>query len=111
MLKAFHIDTVAMVMHEAGYREEEMAPVRRIMGKRELSQDPESQTLEDALCLVFLETQFADLRAKEPDDKMLEILRKTWQKMSAPARAEALKLPMGEGERRLLEQALSDRQP
>ena len=106
-LKAFHADTVAAAMREAGYREEEMAPVRRIMGKRELSQDPESQTLEDALCLVFLETQFADLRAKEPDDKMIEILRKTWQKMSTAGRAEALKLPLDKGERRLLEQALS----
>jgi hypothetical protein len=106
-LKAFHIDTVAGIMREAGYGEEETAPVRRIMGKRELASDPESQTLEDALCLVFLETQFADLRAKEPDDKMIEILRKTWRKMSADGRAQALKLPLAEPERALLQQALA----
>ena len=93
-LKAFHADTVAGLMREVGYPDEMIQRVRTIVGKRQLPSDPETQTLEDALCLVFLQTQFVDLQRKTPDDKMREILRKTWKKMSPHGRAEALKLPL-----------------
>jgi hypothetical protein len=58
------------------------------------------------LCLVFLETQFRDLREKTPTGTMLEVLRKTWRKMSAQGRAHALQLPLAEDERSLIAQAL-----
>jgi len=105
-LKAYHADTVAAVMRDAGYPDEAIARVRLIMGKRKLGEDPDTQTLEDALCLVFLETQFADLRRKTPAETMREVLRKTWAKMSARGRSEALQLPLGADERRLLAEAL-----
>ena len=105
-LKTFHAETVAGLMREVGYPEHDIQHVQRIMGKRSLADDPETQTLEDALCLVFLETQYADLRKKTPDATMREVLRKTWQKMSERGRSEALKLPLGEEERRLLSEAL-----
>ena len=91
-LKAFHIQKVTELMQELGYPEETIQHVQRIMGKRHLQDDPETQTLEDALCLVFLETQFADLRQKTPDEKMRDIVEKTWKKMGDKGRAEALKL-------------------
>ena len=106
-LKAFHAETVAGLMREAGYGEAEIDRVTRLMSKRELGRDADTQTLEDALCLVFLDTQFAELRAKTADEKMLDVLRKTWKKMSEAARAEALRLPLGDAERRLLKRALS----
>ena len=106
-LKTFHADTVAGVMRTAGYGDPEIERVRRLMSKRELGQDAETQTLEDALCLVFLESQFAELRAKTPDEKMLEVLRKTWKKMSGAARAEAMRLPLGPAEQQLIKRALS----
>ena len=105
-LKAFHAETVAGLMREAGYEEAQISRVRSLMSKRELGRDADTQTLEDALCLVFLETQFAELRAKTPDEKMLGVLKKTWTKMSEAARAEALRLPLSEAERHLLQQAL-----
>lgn len=105
-LKTFHAETVAGLMQQAGYPEEAIARVRVLMSKRRLGQDPGTQTLEDALCLVFLETQFADLRKKTPDDKMTDILRKTWQKMSAPARAAALVLPLSAADRAFIVSAL-----
>ena len=105
-LKTFHAETVAGLMREAGYAEDDIERVRRLMSKRELGQDPDTQTLEDALCLVFLEAQFADLRRKEPEAKMIEILQKTWKKMSAQGRAEAMRLPFGAEEREVLERAL-----
>ena len=105
-LKAFHAQRVGTLMHEAGYSEPEIARVQRLMSKRELPGDPDTQSLEDALCLVFLETQFADLRNKEPEAKMIDILRKTWKKMSERARQEALQLPLGTQERELVERAV-----
>ena len=106
-LKAFHADTVAGLMRETGFSDAEIARVRTIMGKRALPHDAETQTLEDALCLVFLETQFAELRRKTPDHTMREILRKTWAKMSAQGRAEALKLPLREEDRQFLAMAVA----
>ena len=105
-LKAFHARTVAGLMREAGYPEEAIRQVQRIMGKRHLADDADAQTLEDALCLVFLATQYADLRRKAPEETMREVLRKTWGKMSPLARSEALKLPLGEEEGALLRRAL-----
>ena len=106
-LKAFHMQKVAELMREAAYTDTEIEHVQRLMSKRHLMADPEAQTLEDALCLAFLETQFSEFRHKTPDDKMREILRKTWQKMSARARAAAGNLALGEEERRFLEHTLS----
>ena len=106
-LKAFHSQTVAALMHDAGYPEASIERVRTIMSKRRLQEDPDTQTLEDALCLIFLETQFADLRKKTAPEKMRGILTKTWQKMSQRGRIHALKLPLSAEERQLLTQAIS----
>ena len=108
-LKAFHADTIAGLMREAGYPDETIRRVRTLMGKRELGRDPETQTLEDALCLVFLETQFADLRHKTPEEKMRDIVRKTWGKMSEHARAEALTLPLSDADKRFVLEAVGSR--
>ena len=68
--------------------------------------DPEGQTLEDAAALTFLDWDFAEFSAKTDEDKMVDILRKTWEKMSGPGRGEAGKLKLGEREKGLLERAL-----
>jgi len=63
--------------------------------------------LEDALCLVFLEFQLAALAAKSDDEKMINALKKSWEKMTEVARAEALKLNYGEREKNLIARALA----
>jgi len=88
-LKVFHAKMVTDLMREAGYGDEELETVRQIILKKHLS-DPDTQTMEDALCLVFLQTQFGDLRRKTDEVKMREVIRKTWQKMSTTARSRAL---------------------
>ena len=75
--------------------------------KKNFPQDRESRILEDALCLVFLERQFADLAAKTTEDKMINALQKTWKKMTPQARTFALQLPFAQNEERLLDQALA----
>ena len=102
MLKAFHAQTVTEIMQQEGCSGETIQRVQRIILKKSLGTDPDAQTIEDALCLVFLETQFGDLRRKTPDEKMLEVLRKTWQKMSEHAREEALRLPLAPEDRAFL---------
>ena len=74
--------------------------------KKNFPADPEVRVLEDALCLVFLEFQFAELAAKSDDEKMINALRKSWEKMTEAARAEALKLDYGEREKNLISRAL-----
>ena len=105
-LKRFHADTIAALMREEGYPEETVARVARLIMKKDLGADPDTQTLEDALCLIFLETQLADLRQKTAEPALLEALRKSWKKMSPRAQALARTLSLGEEERALLERAL-----
>ena len=75
--------------------------------KKNFPQDPDSRVLEDALCLVFLEYQFAELAAKTADDKMINALQKSWNKMTPAAREHAMKLNLGPKEKSLLERALA----
>ena len=74
--------------------------------KKNFPEDPESRVLEDALCLVFLEHQFADLAAKTAEDKVITALQKSWKKMTPVAHAEALKLSFTPREKALLDRAL-----
>ena len=106
-LKTFHAQTVGTLMRQAGYTEGDIARVQLIISKRRLTDDADTQTLEDALCLVFLETQFTDLKHKTSDDKMRELIRKTWAKMSERGRSAAMQLPLGNEERTFLADALS----
>ncbi|MCW5552593.1 MAG: DUF4202 domain-containing protein [Verrucomicrobiae bacterium] len=106
-LKQFHAETAGKLLREVGYPEQVIRRVQELNLKQNFPHDPESRVLEDALCLVFLEHQLADLVLKTSEDKVVNALRKSWQKMTTAARAEALHLPYGPREKRLLELALS----
>ena len=83
--------------------------VRLLNLKKNLKQDAECQTLEDALCLVFLEHQFASLAAKTTEEKLLAAVRKSWDKMSDAGRAAALALPLPPTTREMVQRALAGR--
>jgi len=70
-LKRAHADTVAALMRAAGYEEPSIARVKRMINKMDIKSDAESQVVEDALCLVFMEHQFAELLEKEGPDKVM----------------------------------------
>ena len=106
-LKKSHAQKAGEILREAGYAEEVIRRVQDLNLKKNFPNDPESCVLEDALCLVFLEFQFAGLAARSDDDKMINALHKSWQKMTETARAEALKLKFGPREKALLERALN----
>ena len=87
-LKQQHADEVAAILRDVGYDEEAITRVQQIVRKQGLGRDPAVQVHEDALCLVFLETQFDELIERLGDDKTIDVLRKTAKKMS-PAGLEA----------------------
>ena len=107
-LKKFHAEKSGAILREVGYDEDTIRRVQDLNLKKNFPADAESRVLEDALCLVFLEFQFAALAAKSDDDKMINALRKSWDKMTEAARAEALKLNYGEREKKLIARALKD---
>jgi len=106
-LYAFHADIAAGVLREVGYDEPTIARVQSLLKKERLKADPETQALEDAICVVFLENYFADFAAKHDEEKVVVILRRTWAKMSAVGRDAALKLPMSAEAGALVARALS----
>jgi hypothetical protein len=107
-LHNFHANEAARILAEAGYEPETIERVKQLIHKRGLGRDPDAQALEDGLCLVFLETQYTDLTDQiDDEEKMIDVLRKTWRKMSAAGRSLALTLDYDEAGRRLLEKALA----
>ena len=91
-LKRHHAEVVGGLMAEVGYSAEEIARVGQIVRKEGLKRDPETQTLEDCACLVFLEFEFAPFGEKYTDEKVVDIVAKTWAKMSENGHKAALAL-------------------
>ena len=107
-LRRQHADDVGGIMRDAGYDAGEIERVQAIVRKQGLGRDPDVQVHEDALCLVFLETQFDELAAQlDDDDKMIDILRKTAGKMSPAGLAATGGLPFSPAAAALLERALA----
>lgn len=105
-LKKFHAQKVADIMRSEGCADDEIEEVRRIILKKGIKESRDVQTMEDALCLVFLENQFDALKEKTIDEKMTEIVRKTWKKMSDAGRSLAKSIPMSPEAKRFLEKAI-----
>jgi hypothetical protein len=106
-LRDFHADLAAKILRGAGYDAESIERVRTLIRKRAPASDPEAQALEDGLCLVFMETQFQSLNDRIADEKMVDVLRKTWAKMSPAGRTFALALNLPPHHRDLVERALA----
>lgn len=106
-LSRLHAARAVELMQSAGYEDEAlMARVSAIIQKKRLGQDPESQTLEDCACLVFLAHHFEEFTREHARDKVIEIVRKTWNKMSDRGRSAALGLRLSEMGAELVKEAL-----
>ena len=106
-LGRFHAEETAKLLAEAGYDTETMERVKAIIRKRNLKSDPEVQTHEDVLCLVFLSTQLDMLAADLETEKLIEVLAKSLNKMSEEGRQQALRLSLNNAQRGILARALS----
>ncbi len=91
-LYRYHAERAALILAAAGYDAPTIARVGQLLQKKHLRSDPEAQTLEDTACLVFLENYFADFSQKYDDAKIVDIVQKTWAKMSDNGHKAALDL-------------------
>ena len=92
-LYKFHAETAGSLMKLAGYDDEMIERVKAIVSKKALKVNPETQMMEDVVDLVFIEhymLQFAGQHPEYDEAKWIEIIRKTWNKMSTRAHDFAL---------------------
>jgi hypothetical protein len=105
-LKNYHAERTGELMLASGYGEAEIARVKALIRKEKLKYDSDAQTLEDVVCLVFLEDYLAEFSEKHDEAKVIDILRKTWGKMSAKAQATATGMRFPVATSRLISRAL-----
>lgn len=105
-LARFHGETAAVILADNGYDQAIIERVKDLLLKRGLKRDDEVQTLEDVICLVFIEYYLEDFAAKHDEEKLIDIIRKTWNKMSSKGHAAALQLPLSDAMLQLVGKAL-----
>ncbi|WP_163714445.1 DUF4202 domain-containing protein [Mangrovibacterium lignilyticum] len=103
----YQADKAAAIMKEAGYSDEFISEVRDILKKLNIHRLHEAQKLEDAVCLVFLEHYMNDFMAGKTDAQLIQIVQKTWGKMSEHGHSVALKLNLPEPTKRIVGLALA----
>ena len=106
-LRKFHAEKAASILKEAGYEAEMIEGVQFLVLKKQLKRNKETQILEDVICLVFLEFYFANFAAGHTEEKVIDILQKTWRKMSEEGQKAALELPLEEEALGLIKKALA----
>jgi hypothetical protein len=108
-LRDHHATRLAEILSRGGYDDAFIKRVQAIVRKERLRADPDVQTLEDVICLVFLKFEIDAFAAKLHGDetRLGDILAKTWRKMSARGQETALAIPPAPHVARLLEAGLA----
>ncbi len=106
-LKKMHAEITAEILKEVGYDDEFIERVSFLINKKLIKKNEESQTIEDVICLVFLDYYFEEFAAKHEDEKVIDILQKTWKKMSKEGQAEALRIKFSDKSLALIKEAIS----
>ena len=94
-------------MEAEGYDAETIDRVKFLLNKQKLKSDPETQTLEDVVCLVFLKYYFSDFAKQHSEEKLVDIVAKTWNKMSDKGHEAAMKLSFSTEEKKIIQKALA----
>ena len=102
-----HARDVGELLASIGYDSLTIERVQGLVRRDHLATDAGSQAVEDAACLVFIETQLADVSTKLEHDHLIDVIRKTAKKMTPAALAAVSQIPLGEPERALLATALA----
>ncbi len=105
-LKKMHAEITADILKQVGYDDQYTERVSQLITKKLIKKNEESQTLEDTVCLVFLDYYFEEFAAKHEDEKVIDILQKTWKKMSEKGHEAALQLNYSEKNLALVKQAI-----
>ena len=107
-LKKFHAEKASGILREVGYDQKTIDKVGFLLEKKQLKKNEETQTLEDVICLVFLEYYFEPFIEKHPKEKLIDIIQKTWNKMSAKGHNMALKISFSKTSFELIQKALNN---
>nr|DAH99280.1 MAG TPA: protein of unknown function (DUF4202) [Caudoviricetes sp.] len=105
-LALYHAEKTATIMENVDYTTEQIARVRQILLKQKIKVDHDVQTMENALCLVFLQFQYEDFHPKYEADKVINILKKSLLKMDANGHQFALTLPYSDQGLHYIQEAL-----
>lgn len=105
-LASFHATEAGKILADVGYDPDTIERVQSIIQKRNLKGDPQVQMHEDALCLVFFDTQLEQVSQELELDKLVEVLAKTLAKMSQAGREQAARLSFDNRQRRIFSKAL-----
>ncbi len=92
-LYKFHGETTAKYMAEAGFDDDALARVRKAIGKKSIKSNADTKLLEDIAALVFIEhymQAFVDKHPEYDEPKWIDIIQKTWAKMTDDAHTFAL---------------------
>ena len=106
-LKKMHADLTADILEQVGFDDQFTDRVKAIILKKLIKKNEESQSLEDTICLVFLDYYFEEFATKHNEEKIIDILKKTWIKMSDKGHEAALKLTFSEKSLALVKEAIS----
>ena len=111
-LYKFHAETAAALLEQAGYDEADIERLKLAVGKKSLKSNPDTQLLEDVTALVFIEHYMLEFAEKHPEyseEKWIDIIKKTWRKMTENAHEFALsgKIALPEPLVPLIQKALS----
>ncbi|MDG2391988.1 MAG: DUF4202 domain-containing protein [Thalassotalea sp.] len=106
-LNKFHAQKAGEILASVDFNAETIEKVQFLLLKKQLKKDPQTQTLEDVVCLVFLQYYFTDFAAAHTEQKIISVLQKTWAKMSAQGHEKALTLSLPENDKALIVKALS----
>lgn len=106
-LKKFHATKAGEILSSVGYELELIEEVQFLLLKKQLKKNQLTQALEDVICLVFLEFYFEEFSKKYEEEKLIDIVQKTWGKMSDKGHQAALKLPFSEASLTLVQKALA----
>ncbi len=105
-LSGYHADLAGNVLKETGFSNDVVEKVQALLRKDNLKNDPNAQLLEDVICLVFLEFYFGDFAAAHDEAKVVDIVRKTWKKMSDNGHAAAQEMSLSTRSQELIQKAL-----
>lgn len=106
-LYKFHAEKAAEILEKVGYDISVIENVKFLLQKKQLKKNTETQLLEDVICLVFLKHYFKKFSKKYTEEKLIDILQKTWGKMSKNGQEAALKIRFSEEETQLISKALA----
>ena len=106
--KARHARDIEVILRSVGYESDVIERVQALVRRDNLGSDAHEQVVEDAACLVFIETQLADMAERLDHERLLDVIRKTARKMSEQGRALIEQLTIASMERGLIDEAFAE---